>query len=244
MASAHDEGPLGPERHERDRSGAPEQLAGGFRGRASGQQPREVVVAHLQHVGTAQDPPEALAVGSRIVDRGGAAVRVERDERVVADLRGDPLERGRDRLEHEPERADVEHLEALRQRRAGRFERQARRGGAGGVEAVGRVPSGVELDERQRGRVVRGDDRLDPDAVRLELTAQPHAEAVRREPPEVGNRLLEPADRARNVVRPAARMADELAVRAGHDVHERLAGYDDQARIRRRHSPIRSKRSG
>ena len=38
--------------------------------------------------------------------------------------------------------------------------------------------------------------------------------------------------RARDVVRPAARMADELAARAGHDVDKGLAGYDDQSRTR------------
>ena len=106
---------------------------------------------------------------------------------------------------------------------------QALRRRAALVEAVARRARGVELGQRQRRRVLRPHERVEAHAVRGEQLRQLRPEVVVRDPPEVGDRALEPAERAGGVEGPAAGVCGELALRHGHEVDQRLTGDDDQA---------------
>ena len=100
--------------------------------------------------------------------------------------------------------------------------------GAALVEAVAGDAVVVDLGERQRRRVVGAHDAVERHAVVGEQRLEPLAEAVARKAAEVGDRLLEPADRARGVERPAARMAVQVVGRALEDeVVERLTADQD-----------------
>jgi hypothetical protein len=206
-----------------------ESSARGVGRRAARVEPFEVLLARLDHVRAGEQAPEPAAVVGRIRDRGRAAVRVQRDERVVAHRGRERLERRRHRLEHEPQRADIEHADLLRQRGRGGGEREPGCRRAALVEAVARDAGRVELGERERSRRVRLDDVAEAHAVGLELVAQAPSEAVRRQAAEIGDRLLEPADRARDVVGAAAGVPVEAAVAREHEVDQRLAGDDDRA---------------
>ena len=61
-----------------------------------------------------------------------------------------------------------------------------------------------------------------------ELGAQPRAEAVLGQAAEVVHVLLEPPQRARGVVRPAARVCPQLARRVRHEIDERLSPDHDR----------------
>ena len=104
-----------------------------------------------------------------------AAVRVDHHAaRRPASRVDDRLQRGRHRLEHQPERADVQD----RRRRAGSAAsassaRQARRRRAPLVEAVARRAGVVDLGQRQRRRVVGAHDRVEAHAVGGEQRRQP-----------------------------------------------------------------------
>ena len=109
------------------------------------------------------------------------------------------LHRGGRRLDHQPQRAGVDDPHLVGARRERRLGREAGGRGPVGVEAVARDALRVDVGERQRGRVVGVDDRVEPDAVLGEQGLHPLAEAVAREPAEVGDRLLQAPDRARRV---------------------------------------------
>ena len=157
-----------------------------------------------------QQAVQPRAVALRVGDRARAAVEVEHHERRVPDPLDDRLDRRRDRLEDEPERAGVEHLDAVREGGERVLHGQPGHGGPVVVEAVGRRAVGIELGERERGRVVGGDDRLEAHPVGLELLAQARAEAVGGDAAEIGHRLLEAPERARAVERATAQMRAHL----------------------------------
>ena len=71
-------------------------------------------------------------------------------------------------------------------------------------------------------------DRVELDAVLDELGAQPRAEAVVGQAAEVVHVLLEPPQRARRVVRPAARVRAQLARGVRHEIDQRLSPDHDR----------------
>jgi hypothetical protein len=98
----------------------------------------------------------------------------------------------------------------------------------GRVEAVPRHAVPVDLGQGQGGRVV-GVDRIgEHDAVVEQRLPEPPAEPVRRQPAEEPHGLLEPADGAGRVERPAAGMGRQRAVGRGDEVDERLARDHDR----------------
>jgi hypothetical protein len=129
-----------------------------------------------------------------------------------------------------PECADVQEGHAVRERGQRVARRQARRGGALVVEAVAAAAVLVELDQRERGRVVGADMGVQPHAVGRQRAGQPRAEAVGRDPPEVRDRALQPPERARGVVRAAAGVRGEHVVARGNEIDQRLSRDDDQTR--------------
>ena len=89
----------------------------------------------------------------------------------------------------------------------------------------------VDLGDRERGRLVGPHDRFERDAVVREQRLEPPAEAIGGDPPEVRDRLPEPADRARGVERAAAGMAAKvIAVALDHEVVQRFPGHEDHGR--------------
>ena len=86
----------------------------------------------------------------------------------------------------------------------------------------------VDLGDRERGRLVGPHDGFEPDAVVREQRLEPQAEAIGGEPPEVGDRLPEPADRACGVERRTTGVAAQVVLVAlDHEVEERLAADED-----------------
>ena len=177
-----------------------------------------------------QQAVQPRAVALRVGDRARAAVEVEHHERRVPDPLDHRLDRRRDRLEDEPERAGVEHLDAVREGGERVLHGQPGHGGPVVVEAVGRRAVGIELGERERGRVVGGDDRREAHPVGLELLAQAGTEAVGGDAAEIGHRLLEAPERARAVERAAAQMRAHLVAVADHEVDQRLPADQDHGR--------------
>src|SRR6185437_666713 len=90
-------------------------------------------------------------------------------------------------------------------------------------------PVVVELDERERRRVVGVHDPVEAD-IRLRQSG-PERAAVRvaRDPPHERGGEAETADGASGVVRAAAEMPRGLAVAFEHEVDQRLAGDHDEA---------------
>ena len=97
------------------------------------------------------------------------------------------------------------------------------------VEAVGGRALRVELRERERGRVVGRDDRVEAHAVLLELRAQAAAEAVGGQAAEVGDRLLEPPERARAVERTAAQVRADVVAVLHDEIDQRFPADEDHA---------------
>ncbi len=207
-----------------------EELAPGLFGRQAGPQPGEVLLADLHDVGALQHAVQARTVGRLVVDRLRAAVGVQDDHRAAGEALDDRLERGRERLEHEPERADVQRRRVPRQRGERLLGAQAGGGGAAGVEAPARGALGVEARERERRRIARAHDAAGVDAVLGEHPLVRRPEPVGRQPPEVRHRPPEPPERPRDVERPAAGVPVELAPGTRDEVVQRFAGDEDRTR--------------
>ena len=124
---------------------------------------------------------------------------------------------------------DDPHLVGARRER--RLGRETRGGGPLGVEAVARDALLVDVGERERRRLVRVHDRVEPDAVLGEQGLHPLAEAVAREPAEVGDGALQAPDRPGRVERSAAGMGGEHVdrVRLGDQVDQRFACDEDHS---------------
>jgi len=162
----------------------------------------EVLGAHLDDVGPAQDPAEPVQVGLPGGDRAGAAVRVEHDRDIGRGMDGQAFDAGPDRLHDQAEGADVEGRRAGREHRLGRADGGGR--GLGQVEVVGGHAGRVHVDQGQRGGLARRVGDGDPDAVALQVGAHQLAEAVAGQAAEEGCRLAEPGDGAGYVERAAA----------------------------------------
>ena len=131
----------------------------------------------------------------------------------------------------EPQGADVQELHLGGERREGLLGRQRGRAGPLGVEAIGRRAVGVELGQGERRRSRRVDRGVEPDAILDELGPQPRAEPVVGQAPQVVHVLLEPAQCARGVVRPAPGMRAQFTRLLRHQIDERFSSDDD------RHAP-------
>jgi hypothetical protein len=75
--------------------------------------------------------------------------------------------------------------------------------------------------------LVCGHNALKPHAVGLQLVPQVRAEPIRRETPEVGHGLLQTADGARDVVRPAAAVRGQPSAGIADEVDQCLARHHD-----------------
>ncbi len=211
--------------------------AGRLDGRSARREVLEIVLADLDDVRVAQRRGEAAAKRALVRDERRPAVRVDHHQRALGDRLDDRLQRERRRLHDQAERADVQHVHPLRQRRErGRGLERGRARGLG-VEAVGGHAVRVELGQRERRRQRRVDHRVEPHAVLHELRAQLRAEAVVGQTAEEVHVLLEPAERARGVVRAASRVRAQLPFGMRHEVHERLASDHDRAPIRHGREP-------
>jgi hypothetical protein len=171
---------------------------------------------------------EPRTVGGGIGDRGGTAVRVGHHERAAVELPGERLERVGHRLQREAERADVQERDVGGERgeRVGGREPGHRR--PVDVEAISGAAAFVELDQRERRRVVGAHVGVEPHAVGGELAGEPGAEAVGRDPAQVRDRAIEPAERAGGVEGSAPEMRRERVAGCGHEVDQRLPGDDDE----------------
>src|SRR3954469_15849986 len=195
-----------------------------------GVQPGDVLLGDLQEVGALQDPGQAPAVGGRVGDDVGAAVRIDRDERAAGQAVEDGLVGARHRLEDEAERPEEQRPDALGERGEGGLGGQARGRRALRVEAVARDAAALaELGDRERRRVLGAHDGLEADTVVEQDPLEAVAEAVGGQPSEVRGRLVEPRDRAGGVERRAAGMGVELRALARDDVEQRLAADEDRA---------------
>ena len=226
-----DERAAGPAGQQPDGRAAGQQLSHGVHGAASGREPVEVLLADLEHVALREHAREPLPVGPRVGDDVGPDVRVDEDHRVAREPHDDGLQRRRGRLQHEAERAGVHDLHLVGAGRERRLRRQACSGGALRVEAVARDAELVDVGQRERGRLVGVDDRVEPDAVLCEQRLQALTEAIAREPAEVGHGALQPSDRPGGVERAAAGVGGERVdrLRGGDQVDQRFACDEDHS---------------
>ena len=184
-----------------------EQRPRGLAGRHAGGQPGEVLVGDLDDVGARAARARAArgsAAASAMI--AGPAVRVEHHERAPGAPLDQRLERGRPSA----------RARARACRRAGTPRPPGARSSASAAVRPGatrcpRCRSGTRPRRGRRARrarawsgrrCARAASRRTPSSA--SSAGQRRAEAVGRDPPEVGDRTLEPAERARGVERPAA----------------------------------------
>jgi len=122
----------------------------------------------------------------------------------------------------------VQQRDAGGQRPARRLDAEVRHGRALGVEAVLDPAPGVELREGQGGRAFAVDDGVQPHAVPGQPLAELAAEAVAGDRAEERDRLPQAARGPGGVERPAARVGHEPPRGVLDQIHEGLAGHDDQ----------------
>ena len=213
VAGEHDRA-VAAARQQDDRRPPVEQRARGVDGGHARREPGEVVVGDLDDVREREHAPEPRPVRGRVGDRprGGSSGRPSRSARRRPG-RGERLERGGHRLEHEPERADVQDT---RRRRAARRARRPRSGPAPTVPSVVEaVARGAPRSSSSTSASVVGSSvrtmRVEAHAVGGQQLGEPRPEAVGRDPAQVGDRALEPAERAGGVERPAAGVRGERA---------------------------------
>ncbi len=195
----HGSGPVG----DQDAGGSPaEQVRGGRPGVLAGEQVGEVLGAHLDGVGPAQDPADPVQVGLSRRDGAGAAVRVEHHQDICRGRDGQALDAGPGRLHDQAEGADVQRRDAGGQDRLGRAD--GGRGGLGQVEVVAGHAGRVDVHQGQRGGLAGRVGHRDSHAVALQVGAHQLAEAVTGQPSQEGGRLAEPGHGAGHVERPAS----------------------------------------
>ena len=132
------------------------------------------------------------------------------------------------RLEHQAQSADVERGGKRRHRGACLLGQQSRDRCAVRVEAVAGRPVVVELDERERRRVIGVHDPVEANIGLRQSGPERAAVRVSRDPPHEHRGEAEAANRACGVVRAAAEMPRGRALALEHEVDQRLAGDHDE----------------
>ena len=216
-------------RDDDERRPGPAPLLGDLRRRDARVQPREVLVADLDHVG---QPDERVDHGQRV--RGGAhehgpQVGVVGDGRRRAAAGHDRRDRGTAGLQHGRDRAGVddERAAGLLVPRLGQVPLE--------VELVGRGPLGVEVRRRDGGAQRRPVALQDVDARAAQVPAHQVAVRVLTEPRQQVHAPAEPAEPEGDVGGAAPGVLRATAVRARDHVDERLADDEGPVCCRRGH---------
>ena len=102
----------------------------------------------------------------------------------------------------------------------------------------------VDLGDREEGRVIRGPDEAEVDAVLQEPGPQDPPELVVRQTAQEGHRQPQAAECPGGVVWASTRAGGDAAIRPDHEIDQALARHDDHRstvdRQRERRSPTGS----